>query len=119
MTRSHPYHRLFASALVLALALVAAACGGSSSSDDDTVSLIAYSTPKEAYAKLTEEFKKTPAGEGTTFEQSFAASGEQSRAVASGLPADIVALSLQPDVDKLVEPKKVAADWTRTGSTGS
>jgi sulfate transport system substrate-binding protein len=120
MLRRRPFDRLpalarvpvLATALALVLALAAAGCGGSSS-DDDTVSLIAYSTPKEAYAKLTEAFKKTPEGEGVTFEQSFAASGEQSRAVASGLPADIVALSLQPDVDKLVEPKKVAAGWNK------
>jgi sulfate transport system substrate-binding protein len=99
-------------AVALVLALVAAGCGGSGGSDD-RVSLVAYSTPKEAYAKLTEAFKKTPDGDGVEFDQSFAASGEQSRAVASGLPADIVALSLQPDVDKLVEPKKVAEDWNK------
>jgi sulfate/thiosulfate transport system substrate-binding protein len=95
---------------LLAMALVAAACGGGGGSGDK-VSLIAYSTPKEAYAKLTAAFKQTPEGDGVEFSQSFAASGEQSRAVAGGLPADVVALSLQPDVDKLVEPKKVAADW--------
>ena len=117
MLRTRSLTRLLASALVLVLALVAAACGGSSGGDG-TVSLVAYSTPKEAYAKLTEEFKKTPEGEGTSFEQSFAASGEQSRAVASGLPADIVALSLQPDVDKLVEPKKVAAGWNEDAFDG-
>ena len=112
MPRTAPLYRLLAAALVLVVALVAGACGGSGGSDDK-VSLIAYSTPKEAYGKLTEAFKKTPAGEGVEFQQSFAASGEQSRSVASGLPADIVALSLQPDVDKLVEPKKVAADWNK------
>jgi len=104
--------RLLATAFALVLALVAAGCGGSSDSDD-RVSLIAYSTPKEAYGKLTDAFKQTPDGDGVVFDQSFAASGEQSRAVASGLPADIVALSLQPDVDKLVEPKKVSADWNK------
>jgi sulfate transport system substrate-binding protein len=111
MHRTRPANRLIAAVLVLVLAVAAAACGGSGGGSDDRVSLIAYSTPKEAYAKLTEAFKQTPDGEGVEFNQSFAASGEQSRAVASGLPADIVALSLQPDVDKLVEPKKVAADW--------
>ena len=113
MPRTRSLYRLIASALVVVLALAAAACGGSSGSDDVRVSLIGYSTPKEAYAKLTEAFKQTPDGDGVSFQQSFAASGEQSRAVASGLPADIVALSLQPDVDKLVEPKKVAADWNK------
>lgn len=104
--------KLRLTAVALTLALVAAGCGGSSGSDD-RISLIAYSTPKEAYAKLTSAFKQTPDGDGVDFDQSFAASGEQSRAVASGLPADVVALSLQPDVDKLVEPKKVAADWNK------
>ena len=37
-----------------------------------------------------------PAGEGVDFEQSYAASGEQSRAVESGLAADVVAFSLEP-----------------------
>ncbi|HEX8745324.1 MAG TPA: sulfate ABC transporter substrate-binding protein [Thermoleophilaceae bacterium] len=112
MTRTPTASRLLAAALVLVLALVASGCGGSSGSGD-SIALVAYSTPKEAYARLTEEFEQTPAGDGVSFEQSFAASGEQSRSVASGLPADVVALSLQPDVDKLVEPRKVAADWNR------
>ena len=112
MDRTAHVVRVIAAAAVLVLALAAAACGGTASAGD-SISLVAYSTPKEAYAKLTNAFKQTPEGEGVEFNQSFAASGEQSRAVASGLPADIVALSLQPDVDKLVEPKKVAADWNK------
>jgi sulfate transport system substrate-binding protein len=110
----HPKSRspLRAAALALvSLALLAAAgCGGSSDSDK-TVSLVAYSTPKEAYAKLVAAFQRTPAGKGVRFEQSFGASGDQSRAVAAGLPADVVALSLAPDVDKLVDAKKVASGW--------
>jgi sulfate/thiosulfate-binding protein len=38
--------------------------------------------------------------------------------VASGLPADIVALSLAPDVDKLVEPGIVDANWADTPTDG-
>ena len=53
-----------------------------------------------------------------SFTQSYGASGDQSRAVASGLPADIVALSLAPDVDKLVEPGLVDADWAKTPTDG-
>jgi sulfate/thiosulfate-binding protein len=114
--RSHT--RPLATALVLVVALVAAGCGGSSGSGGKKISLVGYSTPKEAYAKLTEAFKKTPDGKDTTFQQSFGASGDQSRAVASGLPADIVALSLQPDVDKLVDANKVAAGWNKDSFNG-
>ena len=46
-----------------------------------------------------------------TFEQSYASSGEQSRAVEAGLPADVVAFSLEPDVTRLVEADLVAPDW--------
>jgi sulfate transport system substrate-binding protein len=46
-----------------------------------------------------------------TFEQSYASSGEQSRAVESGLPADVVAFSLEPDITRLVEADLVAPDW--------
>jgi sulfate transport system substrate-binding protein len=102
---------------VLAAALVLAACGSSSSSSSSssggsgTLSLVAYSTPKEAYADIIPAFDKTAAGKGVTFTQSYGASGDQSRAVAAGLPADVVAFSLSPDVNRLVKSGQVAADW--------
>jgi sulfate transport system substrate-binding protein len=95
--------------LAIVASLAVAGCGGSGSGD--RVSLVAYSTPKEAYAKQIAAFKQTPEGKDAEFDESYGASGDQSRSVASGLPADVVALSLAPDVDKLVEPKKVAEDW--------
>ena len=52
------------------------------------------------------------------FTQSYGASGDQARAVESGLPADIVALSLAPDVDKLVEPGIVEANWADNDTDG-
>ena len=85
------------------------AAGGDGSGGE--ISLVAYSTPKEAYAELIPAFNKTPEGKGVKFTQSYGASGDQARAVESGLPADIVALSLAPDVDKLVEPGLVEANW--------
>jgi sulfate transport system substrate-binding protein len=104
--------------LVGALAAVAAGCGSSSASGGDGLSLVAYSTPKEAYAKLIPAFQQTAAGKGVKFSQSYGASGDQSRSVASGLPADVVALSLAPDVDKLVKAGKVSADWTSGPTKG-
>jgi len=113
--------RLAATLTLLLLPVVAAGCGGpaeegAAAADGDggaKLSLVAYSTPKEAYAELIPAFQKTTEGKGVSFTQSYGASGDQSRAVASGLPADMVALSLAPDVDKLVEPGIVDADWAK------
>jgi sulfate transport system substrate-binding protein len=55
---------------------------------------------------------------GVSFDQSYAASGEQSRAVESGLPADIVAFSLEPDVTRLVEADLVSPDWAKDAHKG-
>lgn len=76
-----------------------------------TLTLIAYSTPREAYEEIIPLFQATPAGAGVTFDTSYASSGEQSRAVESGLPADVLALSLAPDVDRLVPLGLVAGTW--------
>jgi sulfate/thiosulfate transport system substrate-binding protein len=112
---------LLFSLLVLATA-VAAACGGtgneSSGGGDSKLSLVAYSTPKEAYGELVPAFNKTSAGKGVTVDQSYGASGEQTRAVQSGLPTDVVTLSLAPDMDKLVESGEVARTWTDTPTKG-
>jgi sulfate transport system substrate-binding protein len=80
---------------------------------DVKLSLVAYSTPREAYAQLIPAFQKTPAGNGVSFSQSYGSSGEQSRAVASGLNADIVAFSLEPDITSLVQKKLVAPSWNK------
>jgi sulfate transport system substrate-binding protein len=100
--------------LLAALTAMAAGCGGQSgASSGDSLSLVAYSTPKEAYEEIIPAFQKTEAGADVKFSQSYGASGEQSRAVQGGLPADVVALSLAPDVDKLVDKGLVANDWNK------
>ena len=78
---------------------------------DKKITLVAYSTPREAYEAIIPAFQETADGEGVDFEQSYAASGEQSRAVESGLPADFVAFSLEPDVTRLVDAGLVDANW--------
>lgn len=83
-----------------------------------TLTLVAYSTPREAYEEIIPLFQATPEGAGVQFETSFAASTEQSRAVESGLPADIVALSLEPDITRLIEPGLVAEDWNANEHKG-
>jgi len=114
-------------ALLLAFVLMAAGCGDSKKDKASAKStgttaavpplpaaqltLVAYSTPQEAYDKLTEAFRQTPRGKNITFTKSFGASGDQSRAVESGLTADIVAFALEPDITRLVKANLVAADW--------
>jgi len=83
-----------------------------------TLSLVAYSTPQAAYEQLIKEFQKTPAGKDVEFKQSYGASGDQSRAVAAGLAADIVAFSLEPDLTRLVTAGLVAADWNSGPTKG-
>ena len=102
---------------LLALAAVISACGSDAKSaggaGSTKLSLVAYSTPKEAYEAVIPGFQKTAAGKGVTFDQSYGASGDQTRAVLAGLPADVVTLSLAPDMDKLVEPGIVDAGWSK------
>jgi sulfate/thiosulfate transport system substrate-binding protein len=109
-------------ALVLLVTALAATGGiGSAASErasDTKLSLVAYSTPREAYGKLIPAFEKTPAGDGVSFSQSYGSSGEQTRAVKAGLEADIVALSLAPDVDELVADGKVDAKWKKQSFKG-
>jgi sulfate transport system substrate-binding protein len=103
--------RLGIAGVALAAVLGIAACGGSSK---DKVALVAYSTPQKAYEDGIEPaFKKTPDGKSIDFSNSFGASGDQSRAVESGQKADVVAFSLEPDITRLVDAKKVAADWNK------
>jgi sulfate transport system substrate-binding protein len=107
--------------LVAGLAVVVAACGGSASESatgSSKLALVAYSTPKEAYEAIIPAFQKTAAGKGISLSQSYGASGDQARAVIAGLPTDIVALSLAPDVNKLVKDKLVAPGWTATPTKG-
>src|SRR5690349_21287229 len=96
--------------LLVALAFPALAAGAAR---DTKLALVAYSTPKDAYGQLIPAFQKTAAGKDVTFSQSYGASGDQSRAVAAGLPADIVALSLAPDITSLVQKHLVAANWNK------
>jgi sulfate/thiosulfate-binding protein len=107
--------------LIAGLALVVAGCGGSSDardggagSGDDAktkLSLVAYSTPQEAYEALIPKFRATDAGKDVGFTKSFGSSGDQARSVEAGLAADVVALSLEPDMTKLVKSGDVAEDW--------
>jgi sulfate/thiosulfate transport system substrate-binding protein len=99
------------------VSLALAGCGGSDSASgeegSDTLTLVAYTTPREVYETVVPAFESTPEGEGISFEQSYGASGEQSRAVEAGLPASVVAFSLAPDVTRLVDAGLVEEGWDK------
>jgi sulfate/thiosulfate transport system substrate-binding protein len=107
-------------------ALAVAGCGGASDDSSggsstgssagsgggkSSLSLVAYSTPEVVYDEIIPDFQATPEGKGVSFKTSYGASGDQSRAVLAGQKADVVALSLAPDVDKLTPDKLVPEDW--------
>ena len=92
------------------LASVSTALAAADRTSGTRLSLVAYSTPREAYGTLTSLFGKTTAGKDVDFSQSYGASGEQTRAVKAGLKADVVALSLAPDMDELVKAGIVDAE---------
>ena len=117
-------------ALLATAALVAAGCGGasdekggdssaaSSGGGGQELSLVAYSTPQVVYDEIIPDFTKTADGEGTSFKTSFGASGDQSRAVEAGQPADVVSFSTEPDMTRLVDAGLVNSDWNATPNKG-
>ena len=62
--------------------------------------------------------RATPEGKGVAVTTSYGASGDQSRAVVDGKPADIVNFSVEPDVTRLVKADKVAKDWNADATKG-
>jgi sulfate transport system substrate-binding protein len=86
-----------------------------------TLTLAAYTTPREAYGKAVlpafAKHWKEKTGEDLQFEESYQGSGAQARAVKEGFEADVVALSLDPDVKVIEDAGLITHDW-RSGPTG-
>src|SRR3954470_24174087 len=95
---------------VLALAAVAALATSASAlaaRSGSNLSVVGYSIPTTVFPKLESAY-----GNGVSFSNSFAASEVQSKAVAAGLPADVVNFSITTDVDRLVQSKLVDKSWS-------
>jgi sulfate transport system substrate-binding protein len=99
------------SLIVLALALAITAAGSPRGGGGVTLSLVAYSTPKEAYGEIISAFQATSAGKDVSFTQSYGASSDQARAVAQGLPADVVHFSTELDIATDVNAGVIARTW--------
>lgn len=119
--------RLRRGAAFAAVATVLAGCGGgasdvvgeSGSSDaDTTLTLVAYAVPEPGWSKVIPAFAATEEGKGVEVATSYGASGDQSRGVAEGKPADIVNFSVEPDVTRLVKAGKIAEDWNADVTKG-
>jgi sulfate/thiosulfate transport system substrate-binding protein len=109
---------LLAVLALAALAAVPAAFAGHVKKSDTTLSVVGYSIPTAVFPKLFTAYQATPQGQGIKFTSSFAASDVQSKAVAAGLPADVVNLSATPDVDRLVQAGLVAKTWDNNAYHG-
>jgi sulfate/thiosulfate transport system substrate-binding protein len=93
--------------------------GGAAEKDGkQSLSLVGFSILEQANKEVIADWNKTDAGKDVTFQTSYGASGDQSRAVEGGLKADIVHFSLEPDVKRLVESKQVAENWKDTPTKG-
>lgn len=115
--------RMRLATIAVAATLIPAVLGGcaassGSSSDKNSLSIVGFSVLKTANEPVIAAFQKTSAGKDLSFTTSYGASGDQSRAVAGGLHADEVHLSLEPDVTKLVEAGKVPDTWNQTATKG-
>jgi sulfate/thiosulfate transport system substrate-binding protein len=86
-----------------------------------SLQLGAYTTPREAYGKaILPAFQaqwKEKTGRTVTFEESYQGSGAQARAVVDGFEADVVALSLDPDMATIEKAGLITSDW-RSGPHG-
>lgn len=104
--------------LVLSCVILTACNGGQKSSTEaESVTLVlgAYTVPKDAYQQeIIPAFKKMwkeKTGQEVQFQESYIASGAQSRTIAAGFEADIAALSLEQDVTRLTKKGLITHDW--------
>jgi sulfate transport system substrate-binding protein len=113
-----------ASLVSLFASLALAACSGSddvtrttasSAPRERVLTLGAYTTPREVYGKeILPAFKAhwlKEKGETVRFEESYLGSGAQSRAIVGGFEADVAALSLEADIDRIVQAGLITHDW--------
>src|SRR3954447_4995269 len=87
-----------------------------------TLTFAAYSTPREVYdAKIIPAFKamwKDKTGVEPQFFESYTGSTTQAQNVVNGSGADVVALSLAPDVQTIQDAGLITHDWTAAPDRG-
>jgi len=97
--------------------------GGSAPSKTSNITLAGNSVARTVYEKgLIPAFKtayeKAHPGQSVDFTESYEGSGAQERAIEAGLKADIAALSLSPEIDKLATNGLASKDWAKDANHG-
>jgi sulfate transport system substrate-binding protein len=114
-SRSLSFNLLLPLAVIVALSGCARRKEAAPQPAADTLVLAAYTVPKEAYTgEIIPAFRehwRRKTGREVDVQQSYEASGAQARAVAGGFEADVVALSLEGDVDKITDAGLITHDW--------
>ncbi|NJN56631.1 MAG: sulfate ABC transporter substrate-binding protein [Leptolyngbyaceae cyanobacterium SL_5_9] len=117
----------------IGLSLAIAACspsetteGGSASGDSSRpieLTLVSYAVTQAAYEQIiplfNEQWQAEHNGQEVIFDQSYGGSGSQTRAVIDGLEADIVALALALDTQKIEEAGLIESGWEEEAPNGS
>lgn len=81
---------------------------------DQAILNVSYDPTRELYRAFDEAFAaywQEKTGETVTVSQSHGGSGAQARAVIDGLPADVVTLALQGDIDRIAAAGKLPENW--------
>jgi sulfate/thiosulfate transport system substrate-binding protein len=97
------------------------AAGPCTPAETPVVSFAAYSTPREVYGKIIPAFQakwKEDHNQSVIVQESYGGSTSQAQNVVNGYPADVVALSLAPDVDTIKEAGLITHDWTSVADGG-
>lgn len=105
----------------LALSAIFTACSSPTSTPSANnseppakLTLVSYAVTQGAYAKIIPQFVqqwKTKTGQSVSIEQSYGGSGSQTRAVIDGLDADVVALALALDTQKIEKAGLIKPGW--------
>ncbi|HET7072809.1 MAG TPA: sulfate ABC transporter substrate-binding protein [Mycobacterium sp.] len=116
----------FVGVLTLIVGVVAACQGGASdvvgggglTAAHTSLTLVAYSAPEPGWSKVIPAFNASDEGKSVQVITSYGASGDQSRGVVDGKPADLVNFSVEPDITRLVKAGKVSKDWNTDATKG-
>lgn len=100
---------------------IASAQGGEPLKPEIALTLAGFAVPREAYGEiipLFQQYWQEKAGQKVTFQESYQASGAQSRAIVGGFKADVAALSLEPDITRIEKAGLITHNWKDTPYRG-